>query len=312
MKIIVIGGSAGSIRSLKKITSNLSTDMDAAIFVVIHVPPDKTSSLPTIINQDCPLPASHAENNQIIEPGNIYVAVPDHHMLIEKGKICLGKGPKENRFRPSIDVLFRSASLEYSSQVAGIILSGLLDDGTAGLNAIKKRKGIAIVQDPDDAEFPGMPLSALHQVKVDHCVPAADIAPLLGKLLKNHKKEKIMKKDSSLEWENEIARGINTSFDNIEKFATSTRYICPECEGPLFRIKDKNITHYRCFIGHAYTSETLLDDISEKVEHLLWTTYRTMDEKREMISNHPHLTDDLEKEKEKLLAQLETIKKMLR
>ncbi|MEO6547708.1 MAG: chemotaxis protein CheB, partial [Ferruginibacter sp.] len=288
MKIIVIGGSAGSIKGLKQITSQLSPDIDAAIFVAIHFPADKISNLPSIINHDTSLVAEHAADEKKIEPGKIYVAVPDHHLLIEDGKMCLGKGPKENRFRPSIDVLFRSAALQYGSDVIGIVLSGLLDDGTSGLSTIKKMNGITMVQDPSDAQFSSMPASALHHVEVDHSVAASSIAPIINSVVKNHKKENIMEKDESLEWENDISRGrINNSLEASEKHGNISRYICPDCEGPLFKMKDDKIKRYRCLLGHAFTSNTLLDMVTQKVEQLLWTTYRTLDEKREMIESDP-------------------------
>ncbi|MEO5890572.1 MAG: chemotaxis protein CheB [Ferruginibacter sp.] len=311
MKIVVIGGSAGSLRSLKKITSGISKNIDAAVFVVIHFPPDKTSNLPAILNRENEVPAVFATHHSTIETGKIYVATSDHHLIIEKGKMLLVHGPKENRFRPSIDVLFRSAAVAYDAKVIGIILSGLLDDGTSGLSTIKENNGVAIVQDPEDAEFKNMPLSALRNVAVDHCVPAKEIAALINNPANKQPKEIGMKNGERLQWENKIARGMNTSFDDIKKYATSTRYICPQCEGPLFHINDDKVTRYRCFTGHAFTSATLLQDISEKVEHLLWTTFRTMDEKREMIQNFTEQNDELVKEKEKLEIQLEVIKKLL-
>ncbi|MCW3090936.1 MAG: CheB methylesterase [Ferruginibacter sp.] len=311
MKIIVIGGSAGSLKSLKQITSQLPRDINAAVFVVIHFPADKTSNLPSIINHDGTLTAEHAEHNKKIEAGKIYVAVPNYHLLIENGKIGLGKGPKENRFRPSIDVLFRSAALEYNSDVIGIVLSGLLDDGTVGLNAIKKMNGIAIVQDPADAQFASMPASALRHVDVDHCLPASSIAPIITSVINQPIKDKAMEKDESLQWENDISRGINKNFADMEKYGHASRYICPDCEGPLFRMKDDKIKRYRCFLGHAFTSDTLLDGVTQKIEQLLWTTYRTLDEKREMIESDPEKKDLFAKENEKLISQLKTMRKLL-
>jgi two-component system, chemotaxis family, protein-glutamate methylesterase/glutaminase len=193
MNIIVIGGSAGSLNSLKKITSNLSENIDAAIFIVVHFPPGKTSYLSNIINRHSLLFAEPAVHQKTIESGKIYVAVPDRHLFIKGNKMYLGNGPKENRFRPAIDVLFRSAALEYGPKVTGIILSGLLDDGTIGLNVIKEMNGIAIVHDPKDAEFTHMPITALQSVEVDYCVPAVAISDLINSGLINSN-EKLIKK----------------------------------------------------------------------------------------------------------------------
>ena len=314
MHTIVIGGSAGAIKSLREITSNLPKDLDAALFVVIHFPSDKKSELPKIISNRSSWKAVHATHDQKIERGKIYVAPPGYHLLIEKGKTELGKGPSENRFRPSIDVLFRSAAVNYGSQVTGIILSGILDDGTAGLSAIKKRGGTAIIQDPDDAEFSAMPLNALKKVGADYCVPAEAIAPLLSKLVipqPVHQKLNVMKNEDGLEWENNLAKATNSSFEDLQKFATPSRYICPECEGPIFRMKDDTLVRYRCFVGHGFSEEILLSEMTKKINHLLWTTFRTVDEKREMIENLSHHSETVQKEKEKISHLLNSIKSLL-
>ncbi|MEO6733496.1 MAG: chemotaxis protein CheB [Ferruginibacter sp.] len=310
MNIIVIGGSAGAIKSLKAMIAMLPSDIDAAVFVVIHIPPDKPSNLPNILSTPEGWKAKHAVDSESISVQNIYVARPGCHLLIEEGKTLLGKGPTENRFRPSIDVLFRSAALAYGSQVTGILLSGVLDDGTAGLSAVKKMNGTVIIQHPDDAEFTGMPLNALQKVGADHCVPAMAMGPLLSKLPTINLKQKVMKNDA-FEWENNIALGPNSSFSDLNKFASPTRYICPDCEGPLFRMKDEKLVRYRCFVGHAVSEETLLNEISEKLDHLLWTTYRTLDEKREMIDNLAIPSEGLKAEKLRITQQMESFKDLL-
>jgi two-component system chemotaxis response regulator CheB len=180
--IVVIGASAGGMGALETLVAGLPTDLPAALFVVWHLAPGVKSVLPTVLNRAGPLPAANPKDGDAIRPGRIHVAPNDHHMLLERGYIRIAKGPKENRFRPAVDPLFRSAAYIYGSRVIGIVLSGALDDGTAGLWAIKLRGGTAIVQDPADAMHRSMPLSALENVEVDYKVPVAEIGALLGRL----------------------------------------------------------------------------------------------------------------------------------
>jgi|SRR5882724_1676203 len=182
-EIIVVGASAGGVEALMKLVHGLSRNLAASVFIVLHLPAQGSSVLPSILKHAGILNAQHPIDQQKIEMGNIYVAPPDHHLLIEQGLIRVVRGPKENRHRPAIDALFRSAAIAYGAQVVGVVLTGALDDGTAGLLAIKQRNGIAIVQDPNDAIYPDMPRSALKHVAVDYCVPIAEIGPLLVRLV---------------------------------------------------------------------------------------------------------------------------------
>src|SRR5579864_7798260 len=180
--IIVIGASAGGVEALVKLVGQLPGDLPAAVFVVLHIPAESPSLLPGILERSGPLPASQPGDNEAIRSGHIYVASPDYHLLIEQGRVRQMRGPKENRHRPAIDPLFRSAALTYGPRVVGVILTGALDDGTAGLLAVKRRGGVAIVQDPDEALYPSMPLSALENVEVDYTLPLASIGPQLEQL----------------------------------------------------------------------------------------------------------------------------------
>src|SRR5437016_12022670 len=177
--IIVVGASAGGVEALVTLARSLKRNLQAAVFVVLHMPAQSPSLLPEILGRAGPLKAVQATDDMQIEPGHIYVAPPDHHMLMELGKVRVVRGPKENRHRPAVDPLFRSAALAYGPRVIGVILTGALDDGTAGLLAVKRRGGIAIVQDPDEALYPSMPLSALANVEVDYRLPLSSIGPLL-------------------------------------------------------------------------------------------------------------------------------------
>src|SRR5438477_682491 len=180
--IVVIGASAGGMQALEAVAAGLPADLPAAVFVVWHLAPGVRSVLPMVLNRASRIPALYPKDGDPIEPGRIYVAPNDHHLLIERGYVRVAKGPKENRFRPAVDPLFRSAAYLYSTRVIGVVLSGALDDGTAGLWAIKLRGGTAVVQDPADALHRSMPINALDNVEVDYKLPVAEIGPLLGRL----------------------------------------------------------------------------------------------------------------------------------
>jgi two-component system, chemotaxis family, protein-glutamate methylesterase/glutaminase len=180
--IVVVGASAGGVEALVGLASALPADLPAAVFVVLHLPATGTSALPDILSRHGPLPASHVKDGEPIENGRIFVASPDHHLLLRTGHVHLTRGPRENGHRPAVDTLFRSAAREYATRVIGVILSGALDDGTAGLLAIKSRGGVAVVQEAADALYPGMPGSALEHVQVDHVLAVASMGELLARL----------------------------------------------------------------------------------------------------------------------------------
>jgi two-component system chemotaxis response regulator CheB len=181
--LIVIGTSSGGVEALRTIVAALPSDFAASLFVVMHSAANSPGLLDKILQRETTLRVEIAQNNQKFKPGHIYVAPPDHHLILEPGIICLSRGPKENRFRPAVDPLFRSAAQTYGPRVVGVILTGGLDDGTAGLWAIKQLGGTTVVQEPAEALAPSMPASALRNVKVDYCVPLVEIGPLLGKLV---------------------------------------------------------------------------------------------------------------------------------
>jgi two-component system, chemotaxis family, protein-glutamate methylesterase/glutaminase len=202
--IIVIGASAGGVRPLRELARGLPSDLPAAVFIVLHIPSAGPSLLPSILNNSGPLLASHAISGEAIERGRIYVAPPDHHLLIERELLRVVRGPKENLARPAADPLFRSAAYSYRTRVVGVVLSGALDDGTAGLAVIKRLGGLTVAQDPEEALFPGMPRSASEKVALDHCLPVAGIARLLGRL------QTVPAKDCAVYPEPEILKVGNT------------------------------------------------------------------------------------------------------
>jgi len=286
--IIVIGASAGGYEPLKTIAAGLPKDLDASIFIVWHMSPDVRGILPQVLNKYDRIPAAHAVDRETIFPGRIYVAPPDHHLLVEDGQVRVTRGPKENRFRPAVDPLFRSAAYFYKSNVIGVILSGALDDGTSGLWTVKHRGGIAVVQSPLDAEVPSMPDNALREVDVDHVVRAAEMPELFVRLVAQKNGRKAITDDVDdvrLRREIEVAAEDAAIDKGIMDFGELSPFTCPECHGVLARIKDGNFSRFRCHTGHAYSPDTLISAMTESVESRLWDAIRGLDETIMMLNN---------------------------
>ncbi|MGC2238519.1 MAG: chemotaxis protein CheB [Pyrinomonadaceae bacterium] len=289
--IIVIGASAGGFDALKKLVADLPKDLAASIFVVWHMPPDVRGVLPQVLNRFETVRATHAIDGERIEPNRIYVAPPDRHLLIEKGNVRVTRGPKENRFRPAVDPLFRSAAYAYGSRVIGVILSGALDDGTAGLWTIKQRGGLAIVQDPLDAEVPSMPENALREVAVDYKVPLAEMAELLVRLSREEAAENTEinmaenAENEKTKIEIDIAAEASAFESGIMKFGALTPYTCPECHGVLSALTDGSIRRFRCHTGHAYSADSLLTTVTDNIENSLYDVMRGIEESV-MLLNH--------------------------
>jgi two-component system chemotaxis response regulator CheB len=301
-KIIVIGASAGGFEAIKKIVRALPADFSLPVFLVWHMSPDVHGVLPMVLNKENEIFAEHGVNGETIVQQRIYVAPPDHHMLIDDGKLLITRGPKENRFRPAVDPLFRSAAYAYGNRVIGVVLSGALDDGTAGLWTIKHYGGTTIVQDPSDAEVPSMPQSALREVKVDFCVPVSEIADLLVRLSKEPvtKNETIMKDEKTKDEIDIAAEKIGMENGRL-KFDDFTPYTCPECHGVLSRLRDGNIVRYRCHTGHAYSADALISAISEGVEDSLYNAIRGIEESVVLLN---HLGDHSAEDNQPKLAAL--------
>lgn len=285
--IIVIGASAGGVEALAQLVENLPPDLPAAIFVVLHIPAQGTSVLPNILNRrikkqhkNASLWASHPQDGEKIEQGRIYVAPPDHHLLVKNGYIRLARGPKENSHRPAVDPLFRTAARVYGSRVVGIVLSGTLDDGTAGLLAVKQQGGIAIVQNPEEAMYSGMPANAIENVDVDHILPVAEIASVLVDLVHKSVEELPPSVSHDMEMETDIAElelGAMQVLDN--RPGTPSPFACPDCNGVLWEIDEGGVLRFRCRTGHAYSTNSLMAEQSEALEEALWNALRALEEK---------------------------------
>jgi two-component system chemotaxis response regulator CheB len=290
--IIVIGTSAGGIEALTQLFQELPQDLPAAVFVVCHISPESPGVLPRIISRHSQLPAVNAFDNDPIEPGRVYVAPPDHHLLLEEGFVRVTQGPKENRFRPAVDPLFRSAAYIYGPRVIGVVLTGNLDDGTAGLWAIKERGGLAVVQDPSDALFPSMPLSALTHVVVDHRIPLSELAVLLVRLTAEQVKvEGGYPMPDKMGIEVKIAKEDRVDPLEVEKLGETSAFACPECHGVLWKMGEGGIMRFRCRTGHAYSAQSLLVELSETSEAMLWSAIRGLEENADLarrLAEHLH------------------------
>ncbi|MFY9823855.1 MAG: chemotaxis protein CheB [Thermoanaerobaculia bacterium] len=277
--VIVLGASAGGVQALCRVIERLPPDLPAAVFVVLHLTPHGRSMLPAILERSGSLPALHPPDGEVIRPGRIYVAPPDHHLTIADGHVHLSRNARENGHRPAIDVLFRTAARSYGPRVVGVVLTGNLDDGTAGLAAIKKCGGVAVVQDPEDADYPSMPESAIANVAVDHVLPLAEIGPRLEELLRQPPGEAA---DCDEVEEEPDAMGTSKKADAagapLEVPGDPSGLTCPECGGSLFERPGEKPLHFRCRTGHAYSPESLLAKQSENLEAAFWAALRSLEE----------------------------------
>ncbi|HEY0524530.1 MAG TPA: chemotaxis protein CheB [Stellaceae bacterium] len=280
-EIVVIGASAGGVGAVRSLLHELPKDFPAAVFVVIHISPHGRSALPSIFGRAGALPARHPVDGEPIRPACVYVAPPDQHILIRPGHVRLSHGPKENHTRPAIDPLFRSAALAYGPRVIGVVLTGYLDDGTAGLVAVKARGGISVVQDPDDARYAAMPLNALRGDSPDHCVPLADLPELLKRLVAEPAPpDELFPVPDWLPIEVRISEGEGGLVDhpNTTDIGQPAPFVCPECSGTLFEVEDGKTLRFRCRVGHAYSHESLAAFQVEGLDAALWTALRALKE----------------------------------
>jgi two-component system chemotaxis response regulator CheB len=271
--IIVVGTSAGGVEALCKLNKHLPEDLDASIFVVMHV--GAKSILPEVLNHCGRLPAMTAEHNKPYKRGCVYVAPTQHHLSIRNGVTVLSRGPRENGHRPAVDVLFRSAARVHRSKVIGVVLSGGLDDGSAGLYTVKARGGIAIVQDPAEALTPNMPRNALNMVDVDFCLPVRQIADVLVQLTNGKATNITESPNGGKTMEDQATADRPTSQPPGDQIPVA----CPECNGPLYEAKDGELAQYQCFVGHRFSPESFSEKHTEALERALWTAIRKLKER---------------------------------
>lgn len=281
--LIVIGASAGGMEALKKLVAQLPGDFPAPVFVVNHMSEATTGeALVNALNKSGGLTCVHAHDGQPIKSGTIYVAPSDQHMLIVKGKILVTKGARENRSRPAIDPLFRSAAVAYGNRVTGIILTGYLDDGTSGMMAIKRCGGVCIAQEPGDASYPDMPLSVIANVGADYCLPVARMGALLSELVRRELPESGQVPED-LAIEAKIAQRVLSDLPSVQALGEQVPYNCPDCGGVLWQMEEGDLLRYRCHTGHAFTSSALLAQQTVKIEETLWVALRMFEERQNLL-----------------------------
>lgn len=285
MKMIVVGASTGGVAALSTLVSTLPASLNAAILVVQHTGAHP-SILPQILASRSLLPVAHARHGEPVMAGHIYVAPPDHHMLFAHDCIRLTKGPKEHFTRPAIDPLFLSAALARGPHVIGIVLTGALDDGTAGLQAIKACGGKALVQDPDEAQAPEMPRSALAFVNVDYCRPLSEMAEVLQALVDEEAASPAPRVlPANLVHEQELAMDLGNAMEHLSAIASPSTFVCPDCNGSLWQLHDSSPIRFRCHTGHAYTSKTLQSALVETTDQALWAAIRALQEQAILLQS---------------------------
>jgi two-component system chemotaxis response regulator CheB len=274
--IVVVGGSAGALDSLVKLLRNLPQGFPAAILVAVHTAPENTGHLSMILARAGKLPAETATDGSVIQVGRVYVAPPDHHLLVKDGTLRVTRGPRENGFRPALDPLYRTAAAAYGSGVIAIILSGGGDDGILGLSMVKRRGGTIIVQDPDEAAAPSMPSRAIHAIEVDHTLRAEDMASIVSGLVRQAAGEAPSPPLRAVGAD--VAEAGTDALDSGLLPGPPTAFTCPQCSGALWEVRDGDLVRYQCHVGHAFSPDSLAAGQADDLEQALWTALRTLEE----------------------------------
>jgi two-component system, chemotaxis family, protein-glutamate methylesterase/glutaminase len=274
--VVVVGASAGGVEALVAFVGNLPVTTRQAVCVVLHISPAGTSAMPHILARAAHLPVHSPADGDPLLGGHIYVAPPDHHLEIEQGRVRLTQAPRENGHRPAIDATMRSAAEAYDGTVIGFVLSGSRDDGTAGLLAIKRGGGAAVVQDPEEALYAGMPSNAIAHVDVDAVLPLGQMAGWLA----HHRPGGPPSPGGSEQMQGpNVPHVVNAPRDDAE----GTRFTCPDCGGVLFAQDEGGLTRYRCSVGHAFSIESLSGAQAGQLEGALWTAVRALEDRAELL-----------------------------
>jgi two-component system chemotaxis response regulator CheB len=285
--VIVVGTSSGGMDALSEFVAQLEAGIDAAVLIVMHL--SRTGISNFLMNHLKPLTRLQCEvatDGAALKKGYIYVALPNIHLLVKKGSILFGRGPEENRWRPSIDVLFRSGAAAYNTRCIGVVLTGQLNDGTTGMLAIKRSGGVCIVQDPNEAEYPDMPLSVLNNMEVDYAIPLSKMGEIIMGITQTNPEEQLPPRDVIIE--SEIAERVVVDYDNVKQLGEKSIYACPDCGGGLWTINkggdgEGKVDRYRCHIGHSYSEKDLVIKQGEIFESTLWVALRIMEERRNLL-----------------------------
>lgn len=280
-RVVVVGASAGGIEATTQLVRGLPADLPAAVLVAVHLSSDAPSALPRILARAGELPALHPADGEAMRAGVIYVAPPDHHLLVDGRRVRVVRGPRENGHRPAIDPLFRSAARHYGPRAVAVVLSGVLDDGSAGMRAVKQAGGVGVVQDFEDALYDAMPRNAMAAAPVDHVVPAAEAGPLVAKLVAEVADSPEGAEDmaDNIDVELALTQFAARGSDAGEGVGPSSPYSCPDCHGVLNEITELDSVRYRCRVGHAWSPESLLAAQTVGLETALWMALRALEEK---------------------------------
>jgi two-component system chemotaxis response regulator CheB len=277
--VVTIGSSGGGIEALTTLLGALPADLPAAVFVVLHRYAGGGDGLPRIIGRASPLTVRTAVDGDPITPGVVLLAPSDHHLFLERDHVVLDRGPRENNCRPAVDPLFRSAARAFGARVIGVVLTGALDDGTAGLYAIKRHGGLAVVQDPRDAAVPGMPTSARDNVPVDHVVPLVELGPLLARLTREEVASAAAPDHDEAALDAETHEGVpDASETALDELGEPSTFTCPECHGTLWELESEQPLRFRCRVGHAFSAAVLDEKLGAETEAALWAAVRTLHE----------------------------------
>lgn len=283
--MVVIGASAGGVETLRRVVSGLPPDLAATVCIVLHLAPDSPSALPAILRRATPLPCRTAVDGEQLRAGEILVAPPDRHLEIADGAVMLTVGPRENGHRPSVDVLFRTAAAAQDGNVIGVVLSGTRDDGTAGLARIKANGGSAIVQDPGEALYPGMPANAIANVSVDTVVPSDRIADAIVKMVNGeHPIDDPPEGGDPGSGPSGGPAGHPPAVGDPPAVGEPVTSVCPDCGGVLTEDREAGVMQWRCRVGHRYSSESLVDAQADLVEEALWAAIRALEDRRALLS----------------------------
>lgn len=292
-RIIAIGASAGGFEAVAKVLQILPQDFQAAIFIVIHIGREASNQIIlNTIQKTTKLTCKIAVDGDRIEDSVVYIAPADHHLMVDEEHMLVKNGATENNWRPSIDVLFRSVAAHYNSCAIGIILSGLLSDGTSGMTAIKRSGGICIVQDPGEAQFGDMPRNVINNVSIDHQVAADEIGYILIDLLSSEIPCIPTESPVDVKLEAEINRRMSSSLNDVDKLGEKTSLTCPDCGGMLTKIGNAGASRYKCFTGHVYSSALLEKLHAKNIENSIWVAIRMMEERKNLIYNFTNSTAD--------------------
>lgn len=285
-RLVVLGASAGGLDALANLLVQFGSDFPAPICAVLHVGAGASGDFVRGLHRASPLPARLASDGDPLRPGHVLVAPPDHHLLVTDGHVRLAHGPKENRSRPAIDPLFRSAAAAVGPGAVGVLFSGLLDDGVAGLDAIRQSGGTTLVQDPADADFPDLPRNALARVDVDHTLPVLQMGSAIRRALAaplgSGSHEEARRRARA---ETEISAAASSDIAKEEALGEQVPFSCPECGGPLWKVDSPNVRRFRCHVGHAYTDASLADAQAEATERALWAALRSLEERANLLAD---------------------------